>query len=137
MLHDAHVNMSARDSDRVASVRRAQFIEIIDASRTARILHHPVERQSTLQGISNAPQEHRAALQTLCLLYGVSSVNRAADFYLSAGALPAGGLQGLRAAMLALCSRLMQDGVLWELCNGFGIPDHCLQAPIAFDWRLL
>ena len=90
-----------------------------------------------VQAIPNAPQEKRAALQSLCLLFGVSSVHRAADFYLSGGALPAGSLPGLRAAVIALCSRLMADGVLWELCNGFGIPDHCLQAPIAFDWRLL
>ena len=64
-------------------------------------------------------------------------MTRSADFFFASGALPRGQARQLRSAQLALCGQLMQDGVLWELCNGFGIPDHCLQAPIAFDWRAI
>ena len=37
------------------------------------------------------------------------------------------------------CRELSEDGglTLVKLCDGFGIPDHLLQAPIAFDWRLI
>jgi acyl-CoA oxidase len=79
----------------------------------------------------------RSSLRTLAMPHGVTSVARASDFYVGAGALPAGSTRGLRAARLQLCSQLMAEGVLRRLCDGFGIPDHCLQAPIAFNWREL
>ena len=88
-----------------------------------------------MQAIPSAPQHDQGALRSLAMLHGVSSIARAADFYLSSGAVATGGAAQLRTAQLALCGQLMGNGVLWKLCNGFGIPDHCLQAPIAFDWR--
>lgn len=35
-----------------------------------------------------------------------------------------------------MCSQLAVDSgkLALLLCEGFGIPDHLLQAPIAFDW---
>ena len=38
-----------------------------------------------------------------------------------------------------LCSELSEGGgvIAVKLTAGFGIPDHLLQAPIAFDWRLI
>jgi len=36
-----------------------------------------------------------------------------------------------------ICKTLAADGgrVALELCAGFGIPEHLIQAPIASDWR--
>lgn len=90
-----------------------------------------------MQAIPAAPRDCHAALRSLAMLHGVSSIARASDFFLSSGALPAGGARALRSTQLSLCGALMGEGTLWQLCNGFGIPDHCLQAPIAFDWRLI
>ena len=38
-----------------------------------------------------------------------------------------------------LCQELTVDGgkAIWTLCDGFGIPDELLFAPIAFDWKLI
>ena len=56
--------------------------------------------------------------------------------------LCAGALQGHQAAAVRksvneLCQELTADGgkTIWALCDGFGIPDELLFAPIAFDWK--
>lgn len=53
-------------------------------------------------------------------------------------AAPAGThAAAIRIQVNGLCSKLAADDgrVALRLCEGFGIPDHLLQAPIAFDWR--
>lgn len=92
-----------------------------------------------MQAIGSAPQEHQPALRALCQLHGLSAIDRSAAFYLASSALPPQAVQQLRAAMLALCKALVADGgrPVLALCDAFGIPDHCLQAPIAFDWRAI
>jgi acyl-CoA oxidase len=92
-----------------------------------------------MQAISSAPAASQAHLRTLAQLHGVSSIEHGAAFFYSSGALPLGSQSCLREAQLQLCSQLAAGGgvTLLELCDGFGIPDHCIQAPIAFDWHHL
>ena len=90
-----------------------------------------------MQAIPSAPQGDQPALRALARLHGVSSIDRDAAFFFAAGALPTGSAAALRGVMLGACAELMQGqgAALLRLCEGFNIPDHCLQAPIAFDWR--
>lgn len=47
-------------------------------------------------------------------------------------------MKGVRARVNALCRELGADNgrLALALCDGFGIPDHLLQAPIAIgNWR--
>lgn len=59
----------------------------------------------------------------------------------AAGALSGEAMQGVRAKVNALCRELASNGgaLARVLCDGFGIPDHLLQAPIAVKggagWR--
>ncbi len=48
-------------------------------------------------------------------------------------------LQALRLFVNETLARLSSNGgeTLLRLCAGFGIPDHLIQAPIAFDWRCI
>lgn len=43
----------------------------------------------------------------------------------------------VRMQVNSLCSQLSADAgrLALLLCEGFGIPDHLLQAPIAFNWQ--
>lgn len=43
----------------------------------------------------------------------------------------------VRAQINRLCGQLSANSgkLALQLCEGFGIPDHLLQAPIAFDWQ--
>lgn len=43
----------------------------------------------------------------------------------------------VRVQVNSLCSQLSADAgrLALQLCEGFGIPDHLLQAPIAFNWQ--
>ena len=54
-----------------------------------------------------------------------------------AGVADGGHAAAVRAAVNAACAVLSSDGgwAVLRLAESFGIPDHCLQAPIAFDWR--
>ena len=58
---------------------------------------------------------------------------------LCAGALQADQAAAVRRAVNQLCQELTTDGgkAIWALCDGFGIPDELLFAPIAFDWKLI
>lgn len=98
---------------------------------------HRTHRTLLAQAIDSAPAEHHSALRALCHLHGLAALEHSAAFYLSEGALPAGSLPQLRTAMLAACEPLVADGgrAVLALCEAFAIPDHCIQAPIAFDWR--
>jgi len=90
------------------------------------------------QAIATAPAASRAALEQLCALYGVTCLERDAAFFLAAGCITGADLALVKAEQRALCSSLVAGGkacAALALCEGFGIPDHCLQAPIAFDWK--
>lgn len=57
-----------------------------------------------------------------------------ASFYYSHGMLPAGSDDMCRHQQLQLQTVIMGERgkTVLSLCDGFGIPDHCIQAPIAF-----
>jgi acyl-CoA oxidase len=80
------------------------------------------------------------ALRTLATLYGASRAERGAAGLLAAGAIGGADAEALRAAVNGLCRRLGGGGgaaPALVLCDGFGIPDHLLAAPIAFNWRAM
>ena len=84
------------------------------------------------------PAAWQSYLTKLALLYGLSRVENSIGSYLAAGALPGGALAPLRRKINSLCGEFAKDKAraALELCDGFGIPDHLLQAPIALrDWR--
>lgn len=56
-----------------------------------------------------------------------------------AGALQAPQAAAVRLGVNKLCQDLSAEGgkAIWALCDGFGIPDELLFAPIAFDWKLI
>ncbi|GIL55049.1 hypothetical protein Vafri_10685 [Volvox africanus] len=91
-----------------------------------------------LQELDRAPESLRPALELLAQLYGLSRIQRSLDFYLAVGALNRADVVALRNATAELYSTLTAGGprcAAVTLCDSFGIPDHLLQAPIAFDWR--
>ena len=81
----------------------------------------------------------RRKLQLLCALYGLSRLESSIGFYLAAGALDASDVKALRAHINQACTVLgaNQGALALRLCEGFGIPDHLLAAPIARDWRYI
>lgn len=91
-----------------------------------------------LQEVDRAPDSLRPALSLLAQLYGLSRLQRSLDFYLAAGALNRADVVALRNATVELYGALTAGGprcAAVALCDAFGVPDHLLQAPIAFDWR--
>lgn len=86
--------------------------------------------------ITRAPERSRPVLRLLATLYGLSCVEGHMDFYLAQGALKAADRSAVRRQINALCGRLAADGgrMAISLCDSFGIPDHIVHAPIAFDW---
>ena len=91
-----------------------------------------------LDEVETAPGAWRSTLSTLALLYGLTRVESDLSCYLAGGALPGNAVGPLRRKINALCAELSRDGAkqALALCDGFGIPDHLLQAPIALrDWR--
>lgn len=99
-----------------------------------RLLH----LQGFVEEVTNkAPEASRPALMLLATLYGLTRVERGMAFYLASGAATGAHAEGVRAAVNTACAALSADGgwAALRLAEGFGIPDHCLQAPIAFDWR--
>ena len=86
---------------------------------------------------ARAPAALRPALGLLCQLYGLHRVEEGLETYLAAGALSGAAVAPLRAQVNTLCAVLAaEDGRLaLQLCDGFGVPDHLLAAPIAAGWR--
>jgi len=98
-----------------------------------------------------APEPLRPALLAAALLFGATRAERALDHHLAAGSVAAGGVAagGAGGGGGAAALRAAVNGQLRELgggggagvapalalVNGFGVPDHLLAAPIAFDWR--
>ncbi len=56
--------------------------------------------------------------------------------YLALGVLKAADVAARRSAVNGMCRALGSNGAAPALllCQAFGIPDHLLAAPIAFDW---
>jgi acyl-CoA oxidase len=73
----------------------------------------------------------------LATLYGLTRVERGLASHLASGALTGGHAAAIRTAVNVACATLSADGsrAALRLAEGFGVPDHCLEAPIAFDWR--
>ncbi|EFJ48478.1 hypothetical protein VOLCADRAFT_104659 [Volvox carteri f. nagariensis] len=91
-----------------------------------------------LQEVNRAPESLRTALDLLAQLYALSRIQRSLDFYLTVGALNRADVVALRNATMDIYAQLTAGGsrcAAVALCDAFGIPDHLLQAPIAFDWR--
>ncbi len=86
--------------------------------------------------VAAAPAASRPTLGALGLLYGLTRIERSAAFYLAAGVLTGQHAAALRSHVNDVCKQLVADGgrPALRLCEAFGIPDHLLQAPIAFDW---
>jgi len=85
------------------------------------------------QEIRTAPAAWREPLERLCLLYGLCSVENHLATYLEHGVLQPRAVPVLRRKINDLCGYFAKDGaaVALSLCDGFGIPSHLLQAPIA------
>lgn len=91
-----------------------------------------------LSAVDRAPSPaSRAPLALLARLYGLSRISRALAPYLAAGVLGRADVAALRASTHACYASLMAEGgrPTLALCDAWGIPDHLLQAPIAFDWH--
>ncbi|KAI7838260.1 hypothetical protein COHA_007949 [Chlorella ohadii] len=85
-----------------------------------------------------APAALQPALNLLALLYGLTRIEAGVECYLSTGALSGDAIKALHAKANALCRELGAGNgrLALALCDGFGIPDHLLQAPIAVgNWR--
>jgi acyl-CoA oxidase len=94
-----------------------------------------------LEEAEQAPARLRPALEKLCLLYGLIRIEKGMIAYLAGGVVHGeGGVGGVREAVNGVCRELVMGGggegkVVVAICDGFGIPDHLLQAPIAFGWE--
>ena len=92
-----------------------------------------------MEELGSAPAAARPVLTALARLYGLVRLERDLGFFLASGALAPGQAPLLRAEVNGLCAALMagRGRPALALCAAFGIPDHCLAAPIAFDWRAI
>eukprot|EP00879_Flechtneria_rotunda_P009942 GHRR01010397.1.p1 GENE.GHRR01010397.1~~GHRR01010397.1.p1 ORF type:complete len:600 (+),score=211.63 GHRR01010397.1:456-2255(+) len=81
----------------------------------------------------------KAGLAALRQLYGATRIEKRQGRYLEAGLLTAADAVALRQAVNKACRQLGGNGAVpaLKLCEAFGIPDHILSAPIAFNWRQL
>ncbi|KAG2490905.1 hypothetical protein HYH03_010818 [Edaphochlamys debaryana] len=85
-----------------------------------------------------APAALKPSLELLANLYGIKCLQKGAAFYLGMGAMDRADVAALRTAAQAHYAMLCAGGLrspAVALVDAFGIPDHLLQAPIAFDWR--
>ncbi|CAL5219457.1 g1292 [Coccomyxa viridis] len=96
-----------------------------------------VSFEGFVEEVQKGPANAKPALTLLATLYGLTRVERRMAFYLAAGVADGGHAAAVRSAVNAACAVLSSDGgwAALRLAESFGIPDHCLQAPIAFDWR--
>lgn len=94
--------------------------------------------QTFVAELKSAPSAYAETLRSLALLYGLTRVESGLSDYLAGGALPGSAVAALRRKINGLCGALAAGGgrQALALCDGFGVPDHLLQAPIALgDWR--
>ncbi|KAJ9513081.1 hypothetical protein QJQ45_029422 [Haematococcus lacustris] len=85
------------------------------------------------------PADLQPVLSLLASLYGMTRVERDAAFFLAAGVINGQDRASLRQRVHLVFDELVAGNgkLALSLVNAFGIPDHLLQAPIAFDWRLI
>lgn len=90
-----------------------------------------------LQEAAAAPARAKAGIAAMAQLFGATRVERNLASYLAAGVLTGSDAAALRAAVNRACRQLGGSGAkpALVLCEGFGVPDHLLAAPIAFNWR--
>lgn len=90
-----------------------------------------------VQAIARVDASLRPALQLLAMLFGLKNVLKGSAFFLGSGALTSGDLEGIRAALHEIYRVLSSNGgrLALKLCDGFGIPEPMITAPIAKDWR--
>lgn len=89
--------------------------------------------------IATAPAAAVPALRQLASLYGLTRVERGLPFFLASRALRPDQAGAVRLAVNSLCRQLVADGgvAMLALCDGFGVPDELLAAPIARDWTAI
>jgi acyl-CoA oxidase len=88
----------------------------------------------------NAGAPAARALRALAALFGASRAERGAAGLLARGAIGGADAEALRGAVNSMCRALGGGGArapALALCDAFGIPDHLIQAPIAFNWRAM
>lgn len=92
-----------------------------------------------LQEVQAAPAGAKAGLAAMAQLFGATRVERNLATYLAAGVLTGADAVAVRAAVNKACRQLGSNGAqpALVLCDAFGIPDHLLAAPIAFNWRTM
>ena len=90
-----------------------------------------------VQAIARLDVSLRPALLMLATLFGIKSVLKGSAFFLGSGALTAEDLEGLRTSLHEIYRTLSANGgrLALKLCDGFGIPEPMITAPIAKDWR--
>ena len=89
-----------------------------------------------LQELLRVEASLRPALQLLASLFALKCVLKGSAFFLASGALGAAELGALRAALHELYRALSAGGgrLALRLCDGFGIPEPLITAPIAKVW---
>mmetsp|Transcript_16598 Transcript_16598/g.41454 ORF Transcript_16598/g.41454 Transcript_16598/m.41454 type:complete len:641 (-) Transcript_16598:685-2607(-) len=89
------------------------------------------------QDVAKAEPTLRPVLGLLASVYGMSRLEKDAAFFLGAQLMSAADKANLRDRLHAAYAVLSADSgaLALKLCESFGIPDHILQAPIAFNWR--
>jgi acyl-CoA oxidase len=92
-----------------------------------------------LQETAAAPPAASHGLAAMAALFGATRVEKRLAGYLSSGLLTGPDAAALRGAVNRACRQLGGGGAApaLRLCAGFGIPDHLLAVPIAFDWRTM
>eukprot|EP00798_Chlamydomonas_sp_ICE-L_P021822 gene21822-28848_t len=93
--------------------------------------------ENFVQEIERADLSLRPALRLLAQVYGMTRVEKNEASYLSGGALTPIDFDGLRVAITSAYRALIADGgrPALSLCDGFGIKEELLTAPVAHDWR--
>lgn len=92
-----------------------------------------------LQEVAAAPAAAKPGLAAMAQLFGATRVERHLAHYLEAGVLTGADAAALRGSVNRACKQLGGGGAApaLALCQAFGIPDHLLAAPIAFNWRTI
>ena len=90
-----------------------------------------------IKASKRAPPEARGLLDKMVLLFGASKVEKKIGFYMGCGLMSHDEGNAITEMVDNLCEDLCKNDArdALDLCSAFGIPDHLIQAPIAFDWR--
>ncbi len=78
-------------------------------------------------------QKIKRTFQKLGTLYALSEIRKDASWYLEQGYIGSTKSKAIRQRQERLCTELRPH--LNSLVEGFGIPDHCMSAPIATKIR--